>query len=161
MSRDEEIESPPYPGEGSTTDLMYDRLKELRDWVLRCRTELNEFAGTEAVPNPKKFPKKEIYATQPVLVQFQHFMMMRNIREAWDELLRDHEDSWSSKMAIRRRMMLVTTAADMLSEAFVPFEVREARAEQQMVKTQKRFKFLRRYMDQILSNVPDEEEEDT
>lgn len=154
---EEELVSPPFPGEGTTTELQYERLKELKEWVGHYRDELNQHAGNDVVPKVKAFLKREVYATQPVLTQFQHFMTMRHIRESWDELVRDYEDAWNSKAAIRRRMLLVNMAATMLNEAFIPFEVREAHQERNLERMNRRFKHLRRYMDQILSSAGDDE----
>lgn len=158
--RDEELLSPPYPGDGTTTQLIYQRLKELREWANKYLDEINELAGQEQIPPVKKFPRYEVYASQPILIQFEHFVILRQIRESWDELIRDHEDSWDCRQALRRRAMLVSTAAFTLNEAFIPFEVREANTERKLEKLQKRFKHLRTYLNQVIDTVEDTDQSD-
>lgn len=157
---EQEIMSPPWPGEGSTTDLLYARLLELRDWISRYRDELNESAGQDIIPVLRKPPAKAVYAMQPVLLQFQHFSYMRQIRAAWDALVRDWEEEWDSNGCLRQRSLVIRNAAEIFNDAFTPFEVREAQSVRQQERMQRRFERLRRRMDQIVGTDEDEDEDE-
>lgn len=136
---DEDLLSPPYPGPGATADLVYALLGELRSWVLHYRDKVNSQIGRAEVPVPRELPRASTYSAQPIIEQFRHFMIMRQIREQWDTLIREFEESWDSKPAFRGRVMLLQAASVTVNEAFVPREVREARSVKHMDHIQKAF----------------------
>lgn len=157
----DELTSPPYPGEACTVDLLYKHLGDLREWVLDLRDGLNAIAGQEIIPAVKPIGKKPAYAAQPVLQHFQHLMFMRKVREEWDHVVRLYEDDWDDKHCIRARLMLVQAAAVQLNEAFVPQEVREARAQQHMERVQQAFTNLGAMFSKMMEPSSDKKEEES
>lgn len=123
----EAIESPPYPNEGTTANGLFNYLKLLSKWILFYRDDLNSYTGQEVIPNIIDLPDKNAYITQPIYTQYQHLMLMRNIREQWDSLIRLYEDDWTIKTCIQGRIMLVQAATVLFNSAFTPYEVMEAR----------------------------------
>jgi len=138
----DELVSPPYPGEACTTENLYKYLGDLRDWVLNYRDGLNAIVGAEAIPAVHPLGKKPAYLSQPVTQLFSHLMFIRKLREEWDHIVRLYEDDWDDKHCIRARVVLVQTAAIQLNEAFVPQEVREARAQKHTERMQRAFESL-------------------
>lgn len=155
----EEVRSPPYPGEGSTTDLLYANLQGLRSWVLHYRTALNEEVGEQTIPAVKKLPDKKAYVFQPVMTQYQHLMLLRRIREEWDHLVRSYEDAWDCPPCVRRRAMLVQSAAVLLNGAFVPYEVREAHQQKDLERMQRSFERLTELLRKVMDHDDNEPEE--
>lgn len=129
---DEDINSPPFPGAGATTELLYERLKELRAWILHYRDSLNAAAQEDVIERPTNMAKLNIWAAQPVFYQFRALRFMRWLREQWDELIRNYEDCWDSRACVRRQLGLLAMAAHFFNDVFTPFEVREAKEEEQM-----------------------------
>lgn len=127
-----EINSPPYPGEGTNPDLMFKYLGELAEWVAEHRDDLNEAVGRDIIPVLRPFPSKSVYLAQPIATMWYHFIVMRRIREEWDHLVRTYEDSWDCSSCGRQRLVLVQTAAVLIDGAFVPFEQREAMREREV-----------------------------
>jgi hypothetical protein len=150
LMHDESIGSPPYPKESSTADMLYQSLLELQDWVRSNREELNEHADTDVVPKTTKLGRREAYLLQPVMLQFQQFVMMRKLREEWDHLLRSYEDAWNSEACIRQRMLLVRTAALMCNDAALPQEHREARNQAHQERLQRNFEKFASFVDGVI-----------
>lgn len=150
--------TPPYPGEGATLDNMYKYLGDLRAWVLAHRDGLNAAAGRELIIEPRPLPAKSAYAIQPISYLAQHFLVLRRIREAWDDLIRRYEDDWNDKHCVRARIVLVQVAAIQVNEAFVPPEVREARQEEFIQQLQRSFEAFNRRFEEMLNGESDEPE---
>jgi hypothetical protein len=127
MTSDDALQSPPYPGYGTTTGGLYRSLEELYAWTAQQRQTLNDYACRELIAAPKPLPRKTVYEIQPVYYQFACWLQCRRVREAWDATFRDHELSWSSPESLRRQIAIVMAAVVLLNTAFVPFEVRETK----------------------------------
>lgn len=127
----EDVESPPYPTEGTTAQGLFNCMKALRKWVLYYRDAINEAVGQEMIPSLVEIPNKAAYLTQPVFTHYQHMMLIRHVREEWDHLIRSYENDWTCKPCVQSRTMLIQCAAVLFNGAFTPFEVREAKSQQQ------------------------------
>lgn len=127
-----EILSPPYPGEGTNPDLMFKHLADLAKWVGEHREELNNAIGRDIIPVIPPFPTRSVYQAQPISIMWYQFIVMRRVREEWDHLVRTYEDAWDCSACGRQRLVLVQTAAAMLSSAFIPYEHREAMKEREV-----------------------------
>ncbi len=149
---EQEIISPPWPGDGTNAELLYQRLLELRDWVNQYRDGLNEQVGQDLIPATRKPPKAAVYTMQPVEMQHRHYQIMRLIRSQWDQLVRDYEDEWDSRWRVQRHIMLVQAAVQMFNDAFTSFEVQEARAHEEQDKMQRSFERLREVMTKIVED---------
>jgi hypothetical protein len=150
----DEILSPPYPNDGSTAQGMVNYISELRKWVLRYRDDLN--GNSDMIPKVIKIPKAEAYLSQPVVTQWQHWMMLRRIREEWDHLVRTYELAWQSPMCRRGQTMLVQAAAVMINGAFTPFEHRELQQNKELERHRRAFnRMMKTYYDCL---EPDDEE---
>jgi hypothetical protein len=137
---EDDVESPPYPSEISTADVLFNLLKEVRRWTMAQREALNRELGQELIPKVAPFPKdKTAYLSQPVLTQFRHFLFLRRLREGWDHVLRMFEGEWSAPQCIRHRAVLIQHAAVTLNDAFVSPEVREMRAQEAQEELQRAF----------------------
>jgi hypothetical protein len=135
----EEIESPPYPGEGVNPDGLYNALSQLKTWVDTYRGPLNEEVGQDVIPVVKPLPNKAAYLCQPVLSLFSHMILVRRMREGWDHIVRNFESTWHDRMCVRQRVVLVQSAAVMLNGAFTPFEYRETRRQSELEDLQGQF----------------------
>lgn len=149
---EQEIISPPWPGDGTNAELLYKRLLELKDWVNHYRDSLNEQVGQDLIPATRKPPKVAVYLIQPVEVQHKHYQVMRLIRAHWDQLIRDFEGEWDSRWRVQRHIMLLQTAVQMFNDAFTSFEVQEARAHEEQDKMQRSFEKLREVMSKIVED---------
>jgi hypothetical protein len=135
----EDIESPPYPNEGTTPDGLYNALTGLKKWVDTYRDPLNREVGQDVIPSVKKLPERSAYLAQPVLSLFSHFLMVRRMRENWDHIVRNYETSWHEPMCVRQRVVLVQSAAVLLNGAFTPFEYRETMRRSELEELQAQF----------------------
>lgn len=143
MSKSEDVNSPPYPGEGSTPDVMFNHLKLLRAWALSHRPGLNKAVGRVVIPDIKAVPTdKKAYTSQPVMQMWMHLVFMRQTREEWDHLIRTYEDDWDDKQCICQRVVLVSSVAVMLNNAFTPFEVWEMKRKNETDRLAKMFDAL-------------------
>lgn len=123
----EDIESPPYPNEGTTADGLLASLKKLKDWVNTYRVPHNEAVTQELIPVVKDIPQKKTYLSLPVYVMVSHLLFLRKVRERWDYLVRTYENDWDDEMCLRQRVMLLASSAVLLNNGFVPHEQREFR----------------------------------
>ena len=147
----EDVESPPYPGDGSNADVLFNAFKALRKWVMHYRDDMNMMTCQEIVPNVIELPDKKAYTSQPVCTQFNHLLFMRRIREEWDHLVRIYEEDWNCKACNRAKVMLVQTAAMLINGAFTPFEVREARNQQDLEHMQRSFERLAAFLRKVMN----------
>lgn len=137
---EDEIDSPPYPSEISTADVLFNLLKDVRRWTMAQRDGLNRELGQDLIPKVAPFPKDKVaYLSQPVTVQFRHFLFLRHLREGWDHVLRSFEGDWDSPQCVRHRALLVQHAAIVLNDAFVSPEIREMRAQEDQDELQRAF----------------------
>ena len=148
----EDIESPPYPTEGTTAQGLYNHFKQLRKWILHYRNDINLAVGQEIIPALTDIPNKNAYLTQPVFTFYQHLMLLRHLREQWDHLIRsyEYEEDWTCTACIQARTMLIQCAAVLLNGAFTPFEVREARAQQHLEHMQRSFERLTAFFKKVM-----------
>lgn len=123
----EDIESPPYPNEGTTADGLLSHLKKLKEWVTTYRTQHNAAVGQDLIPTVKELPLKKTYASLPIYVQIGHLLFLRKVRERWDHLVRTYEDDWDDQLCLRQRVMLLSSSAVLLNNGFSPHEQREFR----------------------------------
>ncbi len=135
----EDLQSPPYPGAGTTIVMLYSMLIQLRDWVVDYRPALNHFAGSALIPEPGPIPPRPVFNNLPVMAHFRSLMFLRKLREQWDHIVRTYEDEWGSPECVRRRVALAAMAAHHLSSAFRPFELREARKQDDLEEMYKVF----------------------
>ena len=157
----EDIESPPYPGEGSTADVMFNHLKALHVWLLHYRDNHNTLIGQELIPAVRAMPEKAAYVSQPIMSQFGHLIALRRIREQWDQLVRTYENDWDYPPCLRSRVMLFQMTAILLNSAFTPFEYREARQQRELEELQRTFERIHAALMEHLEvkrNVPNPEE---
>lgn len=138
----EDIESPPYPGEGTNTDVLYNLLRALKKWVTTYRARHNKAICQDLIPTVRDFPDKKAYLAQPVLTQMHHLTFLRRVREEWDHLVRTYEHDWDNPTCVRARVMMLQAAAVLLNSAFVPFEVREMEAQREPQRLQRVFERL-------------------
>jgi hypothetical protein len=122
-----EISSPPYPREGFDVNSLYNALVELRTWVQANGETINDALGEEVVPTVEIMPAIAVYRLQPVLDQGHHWLFLRSLREEWDHLVRIYEESWDCPACMKARAALTQSGSLFLRQAFVPFELREAR----------------------------------
>lgn len=143
----EDILSPPYPDPWVSSHRMYDHLTKLKEWAEEYGPRLNERIGRDVIPAVRKFAPKSAYAMQPVMTLFGHILFMRRLREQWDHLYRQNENSWDNEKCVGRRVLIVQAAILMLNAAFVPQEHREARGHEGMNDLQRIFENIQRVLD--------------
>jgi hypothetical protein len=98
------------------------------------------------LPPPDTLPPITVWENVSVADKYAALMYTRQIREGWDQTIREHEDAWDSKLAVRKRAMLVRAACDLLADAFVDPETREAKQHEVMVDISRRMQMMRQMM---------------
>lgn len=124
----EEIISPPWPNDSAKVDTLFDAMKELHGWASHYRDVVNRASDHQAIPPLRDLPRKAVHDNLPVPYHYVNYTAVRRIRELWDALVRDHEDSWDSRLAFQRRRNLVAVCVEFLNNAWLSQEVREMRA---------------------------------
>lgn len=125
--------SPPYPTMATTSPGLYQHLRLLRAWVIETQAYLQDLVPQKVVESfaePPSLGTVAIWENVGVIDKYSLLMYLRQIREGWDYILREHEDSWECKLALRKQVGLVETACSVLADAFVTAEVREMKEEQ-------------------------------
>jgi hypothetical protein len=156
----EDLQSPPYPNEGTTADGLLTHLRALRAWVGGYRESHNKLAGQDLIPAPKKPPQKEAYAALPVLTQMSHLLFMRKVREQWDHLVRTYEADWDDQLCVRQRVMLLASSAVLLNSGFAPYEQREFRRRAELEECQRTLDSVAQALRDIMepqAHEPDQE----
>lgn len=130
----EEISSPPYPKDSAVVSQLLIQLAELREWVLSYQewaTMTISDLGSSFNLNYDKIPvipSLETYQQHISLIDiFQAYGATRSLRESWDHTVRFYEDEWSSKGAVVSRLRCLHMAINILENAFLTSEVKEAR----------------------------------
>lgn len=136
MNNDNEtidITEPPYPSLTCRWPEVYKSLKGLRGWVNYHRTGINTVAGTELIREPPDLLPLNAFGDLPAVTFYQDILVVRRIRESWDQIVRDFGSSnalWSSPNCLARRRELVLLAFYFLvAEATMSAETREAKIE--------------------------------
>lgn len=146
-----EITSPPYPSQVATARGLYRALGELRAWGESAQadvaSDLKRLAdrafeeGKDKESASMRDATNGLFTPMPTLAAetvwlagdvSNHFVILsavQQIREAWDAILREYEDAWGTRGAVRRRLHIVRSARNVLDAAFVSPEVREMQAE--------------------------------
>lgn len=133
----EEIISPPWPNDSARVDTLFDRLKELHQWAVHYREVVNQASDHQAVPPLREVPRKAVHDSLPVVCHYANYAGVRKIRELWDGLVREFEDSWDTKLAFMRRRQLIVATVEFLNQAWLSHELRElkqAAAQEQFLK---------------------------
>lgn len=125
----EDISSPPYPGEGTTTAGLHRMLVELAVWVRGDRAAVNAAVGRTVVPDLPPGVTLVQLQNQPVFQLFRIVSSLRRLRERWDVLVRTHEDGWDSEPCLRSRALHMAFAVELLAGCGKSFERREAEAQ--------------------------------
>lgn len=131
MAEERGVESPPYPGRGTTVKSMYRHLELLRDWIVAEQGVLTEIVPQLADQMNAPESLSHLNVWQGVALPDQHstYQYVRRVRETWDYILREHEESWDSKIAFQKRASIVGFATAILDNCFVNSEQREMREE--------------------------------
>ncbi len=124
----EEIISPPWPTDQTRVDALFDVMREQHGWAKHYREVVNRDSDHAAIPPLRDVPRKAVHEHLPVVYHYANYTAVRRIRELWDALVRDHEDSWDAKLAFQRRRNLVAICVEFLNNAWLSQEAREARA---------------------------------
>ena len=146
------IESPPYPGRGTTALTLYRYLHQLRKWVivqinqLRDETPEHEELNVEYPPD---LPGEAVWEIISVADQFTALSYARFIRESWDVLLREYETDWDTKICRKQRLMLIQSSCAALEEAFVDPETREARHMESFNEIERRIEYFQNILRSI------------
>jgi len=154
--------SPPYPSQVTTSPGLYRYLELLRAWVVEQQQELVPLVPRKhrhkIDDEPGSFPPLSVWENVSVVDKYWVLMYIRKIREGWDYTLREHEDSWDSKLALRKRFSLLFSAMHILKEAFVAPEVREMRNQQAADQHNAQMQTLEKHLREVL--VPPEMRQD-
>ena len=165
---DESISSPPYPSDIVTAKGLYHYLQLLQSWLAGVlpgiKQEMTELAWKQTVPNAREAIEHgrdqlhDVGALPPATVwegvglsdAFQTFQYLRMARERWDQILREHEDSWDSKLAVFKRFSVMCLAQVILEEAFTSPEVREMKQQKAYARLAAQQKAIQKHLNQVL-----------
>jgi hypothetical protein len=139
-------------------------LDQLRDWAVEQMDILSEFVPDQvkALKTPDDIPEYTVWEGVAVSDQYAVFMHCRYVRETWDAIFRDHEDSWDSNLAVHKRLVAVRSAVLGLDEAFVDPETREAREHDEAKRAKDRLRLIRQAVSKAIApnneNIFDEDD---
>ena len=142
---EEIISSPPFPGEMPNASLLYRKLAGLRLWLVEQQEILRLRVPSQAISKlvePDNLAAETVWTNVSVPDQFGIFVALREIRELWDAVIREHDDSWDSQFCVRKRFAIVVRAQFVLNEAFVSSEAREMKREKEWKTNLARLRFL-------------------
>lgn len=148
----EEITSPPFPNDTTTLPRLLQHLSDLRVWVIDLRFWANETVSGLGSPAPL-IPEEEEIPQIPDLQRMHmisipdimgSYIGMRTLREQWDGIVRTFEDNWDCRHAIKGRLQAIRIGYNILNDAFVSPEQREARREATFSKMRKTMKDVMR-----------------
>ena len=149
--------SPPYPSEQTNSRALYNHLEAVRQWVIDQQDTLRglipEKYAERLVP-PDDLECLEFWDNISVIDKHTVLVWLRRIREGWDQILRQHEDSWDSKLALSKRYSIVINTMHVLQESFVSPELREHQNKQAADKARRRSKLIDQHLQSVL--IPDE-----
>lgn len=163
---DESISSPPYPGLATGSRGLYRDLMELRTWLEEEQEQIKykikgKFASN--LEKPDNMAAECVWEGVGVVDKYVVLHRMRQLREGWDGVLRDHEDTWDCKMALKRRYDLFMLAHYILREAFINPETREFREQKQFKDYMRKSKLIQQKLNELLhlDSVASDDSDDT
>ena len=127
---EESLTSPPYPSTATGGRSLYRQLIELRAWVEEHQNVLRSYLRpkfADQLVAPDNLPSESVWEGISVVDKYTTLMYLRRLREGWDMVLREHEDTWTSKLALKKRFNLIVLAQHLLHDSFVDPETREAK----------------------------------
>ena len=162
-----EISSPPYPRKSVNPRELCQALGELYQWVEDQRTWAEEIAVKLHAPERPYLPpiiSKEVtqnfdrFITLSVTDMFSSWTVLRQIRESYDEVIRNYEDDWSSDTCSFQRLAIIKAGAFLLAIAYLPHERREAKEMDFMAQTQSSINSILKLLEEHLDKNKDNEE---
>ena len=134
-----EISAPPYPKQNCNPLNLFDNLCDFRQWV-SDHYEWLQLMYTELGIPKDNLPKlvaaptsrqRELFPNMSVTCMFHDWALMRTFREKFDALVRENEtdEDWESKSCVAARVRLMSNATLFVSQVFLDYEKREAKAE--------------------------------
>jgi hypothetical protein len=127
----DDIYSPPFPNSPlMKAEALYRLCDEFREWLKVELSNIHADAGLECCQKPlRSLPKMEQFLNLGFIQHASIFMALRQLREVYDSIVRNHDDNWTSKVAIRLRHMAAQEGILILEYAFLPREILEAKLE--------------------------------
>jgi hypothetical protein len=127
-------------------------------WILR---PLVSDAAAEKLESPEAVPSQTVLEHVAVPDLYQSWELVRQVREMWDSALREFEDAWDSRAAVRHRYYIVRWALLTLQESFIDPETREAQDEKTRKELRRAQKKIRQqFMPGLGSGLGDPFEDD-
>ena len=162
MEDSTQISSPPYPGGVTRIDTLYRYLAALRLWLVEQQEALRLLVPPKhaaQLKEPDNLAAETVWGGVSVVDHYTVLMYLRMIREGWDHVIREHEDTWDSKLALKKRFALAVMAQHVLDEAFISPELREARNQTAMDTILHELKARQDKLKELMnpSNAPDED----
>lgn len=138
--------------------LFYDQLVALRRWLEESREAVNEAAGQELINEPHELLERRLYVQQPIADKFRHLLLMRQIREEWDHLVRTYEDAWNCAACLHCRAALLQKAVLLMTDAALSCEHREAKNQAMLDQMNRQFARLTNFFKKVLEPQGHDEE---
>ena len=139
MCDEVDVQSPPFPQSTTNVPKLLECLSELRGWVVYYQDwanltfhEIGGDAEIQIVPIGNQLPTiptMQHFTLCGVADMFNTYMLMRRIRESWDKMIRTWENDWENKNAIVWRLRTIRMAVQLLNQAFILPEHREAKVD--------------------------------
>lgn len=119
--------SPPYPSGEDNASKLYDRVVRLAEFLAHYREASNRHAGKpDCIPRPRPIVSREEHCALAMDRLGHLFLRMRKLREAWDFLVRDYEEEWSTDRCRTIQHSLLHEAYEVLHTAYMSREHAEA-----------------------------------
>lgn len=164
----ETITFPPFPSPTATTSSLYGTMENLVVWIVNeRRTLLSEYETFNAEANepgsrykPLPAPRcgsrpvpacdtRDRWQIVAIVDQYRCFEAIRRTREMWDAMYRTHEHNLNSRAALLTRDTVIDFAMQLIEQAFVDPETREAQVDKYM----KIMAARRRRVDKFMRNL--------
>lgn len=137
MSDDHDaISSPPWPSDQTSVDDLYAHLKEFWAWIEQQLPPVNRFLHTEEkkIPQPRTIGSLERHRGLGLVRFFHIHLVLRAIREQWDDVIRRFESNWTSPRAYERRADVLRAAVIQANRCYLSDEMLEAEMMKHMPK---------------------------
>jgi hypothetical protein len=124
-----DVSSPPYPSYSSLAPTLLRHIVDFREWWEDHREQLQIITGPTPdidFDAPTPLPADSAWDGVTVMDKARALTYLRNLREYWDAIIRDHEDAWESQMSVRRQVNILYMGRSFLNGVFLNPEEREA-----------------------------------
>jgi hypothetical protein len=123
-----DISPPPNARRYTNINDLHGTLQTLHAWAAQHMSMFSEHIPENSEGSRLyAVPQLTFFSGQPLVILYQHFQSVRNIREWYDYLAREYENSWTIITTLRARLQLLQMVIQFLNQLRETSEQREMR----------------------------------